>query len=142
MDANERKFLQGVKNVMDKTISERVISCAFEVSNKLGAGFLEVVYENALCVELERQKIRFEQQMPIDVVYRDSIVGFYVTDLLIEEKLLVELKALTQLNRQHDAQVMNYLKATGMKVGLLLNFGTPKLGIRRIVWQYKETERI
>jgi len=127
---------------MSKTISERVISCAFEVSNRLGVGFLEAVYENALCVELERQGIQFEQQMPVDVVYRDIIVGFYVVDLLIEKKLLVELKALTQLNRQHDAQVMNYLKATGVKVGLLLNFGTSKLGIRRIVWQYKETERI
>ena len=127
---------------MSKTLSERVIGCAFEVSGKLGAGFLETVYENALCIELKRQNIQFEQQKPVDVIYRDTIVGFYVTDLLIEERLLVELKALSQFTQQHDAQVMNYLKATGLNVGLLLNFGTPKLGIRRIVWQYNETERI
>ncbi len=125
-----------------KTISERVIACAFEVSNRLGSGFLESVYENALCVELQRTGILFEQQKPVNVSYRQEIVGFYVVDILIEGCLLVELKALNQLSRQHDAQVMNYLRATGMKVGLLLNFGTPKLGIRRIVWQYKETERI
>ena len=127
---------------MSKTLSERVISCAFEVSNRLGAGFLETVYENALCIELERQGIVFEQQSPVEVFYRGVTVGLYVTDLLIEKKLLIELKALTQLNRQHEAQVMNYLKATGKTVALLLNFGTPKLGIRRIVWQYNETERI
>ena len=127
---------------MSKTLSERVIGCAFEVSSRLGAGFLESVYENALCVELARENIAFEQQSPVDVIYRGVVVGFYVTDLLIEKKLIVELKALAQFTRQHDAQVMNYLKATGVNVGLLLNFGTPKLGIRRIVWQYKETERI
>ncbi len=117
---------------MSKTLSERVIGCAFEVSSRLGVGFLETVYENALCVELRRHDIQFEQQKPIDVIYRESVVGFYVTDLLVENKLLVEIKALSQFSRQHDAQVMNYLKATGMKVGLLLNFGTPKLGIRRL----------
>ena len=127
---------------MSKALSERVIGCAFEVSSRLGAGFLETVYENALCVELKRCGIQFEQQKSVDVIYRENIVGLYVTDLLVEKKLLIELKALAQFTRQHDAQVMNYLKATGMKVGLLLNFGTPKLGIRRIVWQYNETERI
>jgi len=127
---------------MSKTLSERVIGCAFEVSSRLGAGFLETVYENALCIELKRCGIQFEQQKPIDVIYRNDVVGFYVADLIIEEKLLVELKALKQFSQQHDAQVMNYLKATGKTVGLLLNFGTPKLGIRRIVWQYNETERI
>ena len=127
---------------MSKTLSERVIGCAFEVSSRLGAVFLEAVYENALCVELKRNGIQFEQQKPIDVIYRDTVVGFYVADLLVEEKLLVEMKALKQFTQQHDAQVMNYLKATELTVGLLLNFGTSKLGIRRIVWQYNETERI
>ncbi len=127
---------------MSKTLSERVIGCAFEVSSTLGVGFLEAVYENALCVELKRNGIQYEQQKPVDVIYRENVVGFYVTDLIVEDKLLVEIKALSQFSRQHDAQVMNYLKATGMKVGLLLNFGTSKLGIRRIVWQYNEIERI
>ena len=127
---------------MERTLSERVIQCAFEVSNTLGAGFLESVYENALCVELDRQGINYEHQKPVDVVYKGQSVGLYVTDLLVEESLLIELKALKQFSQQHQAQVMNYLKATGLSVGLLLNFGTPKLGIRRIVWQYDETERI
>ena len=139
MNAN---IFQGMKMEQGKTLSEKVIKCAFEVSNVLGVGFLEAVYENALCFELKNQGICFERQKPVEVSYRDRIVGNYVTDLLIENKLLIELKALSQITNQHEAQVMNYLKATGLKVGLLLNFGTPRLGIRRLVWQYKETERI
>ena len=129
-------MLQGI------TISEKVISCAFEVSNKLGAGFLESVYENALCLELTHQGIEFEQQKAVNVHYRESVVGNYIADLLIENKLLIELKAVSQFSKQHEAQLMNYLRATGINVGLLLNFGTLRLGIRRLVWQYNETERI
>ena len=125
-----------------RTLSEKVISCAFEVSNTLGSGFLESVYENALCLELETNGIGYEQQKPVKVNYKYQTVGHYVADLVIENKLLLELKALPGLTSQHEAQVMNYLKATEIKVGLLLNFGTPKLGVRRIVWRYKETERI
>jgi len=128
--------------VQRMTISERVISCAFEVSNNLGAGFLESVYENALCLELAHQGIAFEQQKAVNVHYRENIVGSYIADLLVENKLLVELKAVSQFSKQHDAQLMNYLRATGIRVGLLLNFGTPRLGIRRLVWQYNESERI
>ena len=112
------------------------------MSNTLGAGYLEAVYENALSVELQAAGIDFERQKPVKVHYRDHLVGNYVADLVVEGKLLLELKALGRLSSQHEAQVMNYLKATGIKVGLLLNFGTPKLGIRRIVWQYQEIERI
>ena len=126
----------------EKSISQQVISCAFEVSNRLGAGFLESVYENALCVELGQKGIAFQQQVPISVKYRNEIVGNYIADLIVEDKLLVELKALSEFSRKHEAQVMNYLKATDIRVGLLLNFGTPKLGIRRIAWQYNETEGI
>ena len=125
-----------------KSISERVIVCAFEVSNRLGTGFLESVYENALCVELENQGIKFQQQQPLKVIYRERVVGKFVTDLVVENKLLLELKAIPKLADCHKAQVMNYLRATGLSVGLLLNFGSPKLGIRRIVWQYNESEVI
>ncbi|MFW2374420.1 MAG: GxxExxY protein [Gammaproteobacteria bacterium] len=135
-------ILKGLEMVKGKTISQQVISCAFEVSNRLGAGFLESVYENALCIELEQQGIDFQQQVPISVEYKDQIVGIYVADLIVGNKILVELKALSEFSRTHDAQVMNYLKATGIHVGLLLNFGTPKLGIRRIAWQYNEAEGI
>ena len=127
---------------MEETLSQRVISCAYDVSNTLGVGFLEKVYENALCVELGKKGIRFQSQKPVVVNYKGVRVGEYIADIVVEDKLLLELKALTLLSSSHDAQVMNYLKATNLSVGLLLNFGRPRLGVKRIVWQYNETERI
>ena len=127
---------------MEETISQRVIRCAFDVSNTLGAGFFEKVYENALCVEFEKNGIRFQAQKPVIVNYKGFQVGEYIVDVVVEDKLLLELKALSTFCSSHDAQVMNYLKATNLSVGLLLNFGRPKLGIKRIVWQHDETEKI
>ncbi len=123
-------------------ISRRVIGCAFSVSNTLGAGFLESVYANALCIELADQGIRFEREAPLDVYYKDRLVGRFVADLVVDGCLLVELKALRLLNTEHEAQVMNYLRATGLSVGLLLNFGTPKLEIRRLVWRHDDADRV
>jgi GxxExxY protein len=123
-------------------ISERVISCAFEVSNTLGAGFFERVYENALCVELNRAKIPFYRQQCFEIRYKNENIGNYIADIVVDSKLLIELKALSTFNREHEAQVMNYLKASGLKVGLLLNFGTPRIGIKRIVWNHDESNRI
>lgn len=120
----------------DDSVSKRVIGCSFEVSNNLGSGYLESVYENALCVELQRQGVAFERQKPLIVTYKGQAVGRYITDLIVEDCLLVELKALSRLTGEHKAQVMNYLRAAGLGVGLLLNFGTPRLGINRIVWQH------
>ena len=100
------------------------------------------MYENALCVELEKQGIKFQQQKQLKVIYKTHVVGSFVADLVIENKLLLELKTVSQLAQSHRAQVMNYLKATGLQVALLLNFGTPKLGVQRIVYQYNETEVI
>ena len=125
-----------------KRLSQQVIACAYEVSNQLGTGFLESVYENALCIELDRVGIRYKQQQALDVKYRGQLVGSYVADLVIEGKLLVELKAVSVLVDNHKAQLMNYLKATDITVGLLLNFGTPKVGVRRIVNRYQESELI
>jgi GxxExxY protein len=119
-------------------VSQRVIGCGFEVSNNLGCGYLESVYENALCLELQHQGVAFERQKPLSVTYKGETVGKYVTDLIVEDRLLVELKALSRLTGEHEAQVMNYLRATGLGVGLLLNFGTPRLGIKRIVWQHND----
>lgn len=126
----------------NKTLTEQVIGCAFEVCNTLGAGFLESVYENALCAELSIQNIGFRQQEPIQVRYKEQIVGNYVADLIVEDKLLVELKALTRIAGVHEAQIMNYLKATGLTVGLILKFGSQKLGIKRIVHNYNDLEVI
>ena len=127
---------------MERNLSKRVIQSAFEVSNQLGVGFLESVYENALCVELEQQGIAYHQQKQLKVIYKGRDVGTFVADLVVEDKLLVELKVASQLVHAHKAQVMNYLKATGLPVALLLNFGIPKLGVQRIVHQYKEIEGI
>ena len=126
----------------DHVISKRVIGCGFEVSNQLGAGFFESVYENALCLELEHQGLSFERQRHLNVVYKERVVGRYVADIVVEGRLLVELKALSALTKDHDSQVMNYLRATGLSVGLLLNFGTPRLGIRRLVWRHDDTSNV
>ena len=126
----------------EHSISERVIVSALEVSNRLGVGFLESVYENALRVELEIRGVSFQQQKPIKVIYKGHIVGRFVADMIVEDKLLLELKASAGFENSHRAQVINYLKATGISVGLLLNFGTPKLGVQRIVHQYNESEVI
>jgi GxxExxY protein len=128
--------------VVAEPISRRVIGCAFTVANTLGVGFLESVYENALCLELADQGIAFERQAPLRVLYKDRVVGNFIADLVVEDLLLVELKALRQLTSDHDAQVMNDLRACGIGVGLLLNFGTPKLEIRRIVWRHDDSQRV
>ena len=126
---------------MDNEISQRVIGCAFEVSNTLGAGFLETVYEKALCVELEKKGLSFHRQKPVVVKYKGVLVGEYVTDIIVEDCLLLELKAVSVMPGAYEAQLMNYLKATGLSFGLLLNFGKPKLGIKRIIWNHNETKK-
>ncbi|MGB5396457.1 MAG: GxxExxY protein [Gammaproteobacteria bacterium] len=128
--------------VEEKRISERVIECAQNVSRELGAGFLETVYENALALELDSYRINYRRQKDFDVCYRNTVVGQYRADYVVENKLIIELKALSILHGQHEAQVMNYLRASGLKVGLLLNFGTTRLGIRRVVWDYDDNENI
>jgi len=114
-------------------ITERIIGCAFAVSNTLGCGFLEKVYENALALELRSAGVVVEQQSPMAVRYREQLVGEFAADLLVERRVLVELKASGTLGDSHMAQCMNYLAATGLKVCLLLNFGKPKLEVKPIV---------
>jgi GxxExxY protein len=115
------------------SLSERIIGCAMKVQNTLGCGFLEKVYENALAHELRRSGINTVQQRGIAVHYADIIVGDYAVDLLVEDTVIVELKAAKALDEIHYAQCLNYLKATGKKLCLLINFGTPRLQIKRII---------
>ena len=110
-----------------------MIGAALTVSNTLGVGFLEKVYENALAHELRKAGLAVEQQKVIQVEYDGVIVGDYVADILVEGDLLVELKAVKALDEIHMAQCMNYLKATGRRLCMLLNFGNPKLQIKRVV---------
>ncbi len=114
-------------------VTERVIGCAYEVSNTLGCGFLERVYENALAVELHQRGLRVHQQKPIQVTYKGVVVGDYVLDLLVEDAVIVEVKAMDALDEAHTAQCLNYLKAAGHQVCLLFNFGKPRIQMRRFV---------
>jgi len=91
-----------------ESISSKVIDCAIEVSRRLGTGFLESVYENALCVELKKQGINFQQQKALKVIYKGEIVGNFVTDIVIENKLFIELKVVSEIGGAHKAQVINY----------------------------------
>jgi len=119
--------------IVPDRLSERIIGCAFRVMNALGSGFLEKVYENALAHELRMAGLQVSQQHAIVVNYNDVIVGEYAADLLVEGTIIVELKAVKALDSVHIAQSINYLKATGLDVCLLINFGKPRLEIRRIV---------
>jgi GxxExxY protein len=114
-------------------LSNRIIGCALLVSNKLGAGFLEKVYENALAYELRKAGLTVQQQHNVAVHYDGVVVGVYTADLLVENVVLVELKAVQALDAFHKAQCMNYLKATGLLLCLLLNFGRSRLEIKRLI---------
>jgi GxxExxY protein len=114
-------------------ITERIISCAFTVSNILGVGFLEKVYENAMFIELHKANLDTKQQFPIKVYYENICVGDYYADLLVNDEIVVELKTVKAIDEIHIAQLLNYLKATNKKVGLILNFAEPKVEIKRMV---------
>jgi GxxExxY protein len=114
-------------------LTEQIIGCAFTVANTLKCGFLEKVYENALAHELTKNGLMVTQQFGVTIHYDGVIVGAYTADLLVEDAILVELKAVKALDAIHGAQCLNYLMATGLQVCLLLNFGNPRLEIRRLV---------
>jgi GxxExxY protein len=114
-------------------ITYRINGAVFEVKRELGAGFLEKVYRNALLVELKKSGLNAESEVPIKVQYKGTEVGEYYADIVVENQVIVELKAVESLQKIHEAQLLNYLKATGYKVGLLVNFALPKAEIRRFV---------
>ena len=113
-------------------ITETILGCCFDVSNELGGGFLESVYEKALLYLLREKGLKAIAQAPIAVIFRDQIVGEFFADILVEDKIVVELKAVKKLAPEHLAQVINYLKATGFETGLLVNFGCARLEYRRL----------
>ncbi|HOX12355.1 MAG TPA: GxxExxY protein [Spirochaetia bacterium] len=116
-------------------VSERIIGCAFQVYNILGSGFLESVYKKALVIELTKAGLTVEEETPITVTYKGQIVGWFNADLIVEKKIILELKAIDVLAKTHEIQLVNYLKATGIPVGLLINFGTTGIQIKR---KYKD----
>jgi GxxExxY protein len=117
-------------------ITEKIIGCAYKVGNTLGNGFLEKVDENALAHELRKAELMVEQQYSLQVQYDGVVVGDYVADLLVDRSVLIELKAARALDEIYIAQCLNYLKASGLQVCLLINFGAPRVEIKRVVNQF------
>ena len=137
-DRRDRRFnagaLYGKKNRYSfDLLSERIIGAAIQVHRELGPGFLESIYEEALKVELSKSQIKYETQKEIKIKYRDEEVGSHRLDMIVENQIIVELKATKDLADVHYAQLRSYLKATGFKIGLLLNFAKPTVEIKRIV---------
>jgi GxxExxY protein len=116
-----------------KEMSYKIVGCAMEVHNELGYGFLEKVYENDLMFELKNKNIEAKNQIPIKVNYKGNIVGDYIADILIEDKVIIELKSVENIIDSHISQTINYLKATGLKLAIIINFGKQKLEYERIV---------
>ena len=116
-------------------LTEKVIGCAVQVHRTLGPGFLESIYRNALCLEFQLNGISFEHEKSVVIRYAGFSVGVHRLDLLVDDAVVIELKAVAGLEAAHSAQVLSYLKATGLRVGLLMNFGAPilKSGLRRFV---------
>lgn len=117
-------------------LTEMIIRCAFKVHNALGHGFLEKVYENAMQIELVKQGLKVRQQEPIMVHYDGQVVGEFYADLWVEDCVIVELKAVRSLDKVHEVQLVNYLTATGIDTGLLINFG-PSVQVKRKFRQYR-----
>lgn len=124
-------------DLLHSELTRKIIGAAMEVHTNLGCGFLESVYEEALAIELDLRKVRYERQKGIDVFYKGLLAKQFVCDFLVGEKVLVELKALKAITGIEEAQVLNYLKTTGLEVGLLVNFGEQSLKYKRLVLQHR-----
>ena len=111
------------KIMKHKELTSKIIECAYKVHNDLGFGFLENVYQNALLIELKKSGLQAEKEKRIQVYYDSQLVGDYMADIVVEEKVILELKSVKDLHTAHEAQLVNYLKATGLEIGLLINFG-------------------
>jgi GxxExxY protein len=124
-----------------KELTYTINGAIYEVNRQLGSGFLEKVYESALLIELHERGLKAERQVPISVNYKGNIVGEYLVDIIVEGKVLLELKSIVDLDKVHEAQIINYLKATGLPVGLLVNFTYPKAKIKRFFNSTDESTR-
>ena len=122
------------EKIIYKDLSYSIVGLAIQVQKELGFGFLEKVYENALMVLLRESSIKAKQQVPIKVRFHGAIVGDYIADILVDNKIILELKAQERISRLHRVQTLNYLKATGMRLAILLNFGKDRLEHERLVY--------
>ncbi len=114
-------------------LTERIIKLSIEAHKTLGPGFMESVYENALIYEMKKEGLKFEEQKIITIPYKETVIGEHRLDVVVEDKIIVELKAVKNFEDIHMAQIISYMKASGKRVGLLLNFGKKRLEIKRVV---------
>ena len=119
-------------NLIHSELTDKIIGCIYDVYNALGYGFVEKVYENALVIKLRQMGFNITQQAPIKVYFEGLIVGEFVADLIVDDKVIIEIKAVSALSPAHEVQLVNYLKATGIQVGLLVNFGEKIKIVRRV----------
>ncbi len=124
-----------------KHLSFAIIGAAMEVHNVLGSGFLEAVYQTSLEKELTLRRIPFSRKVKLPVSYKGELVGEYEADLVVDEKIIVEIKSISRLNSVHEAQAIHYLTATGLQLALLVNFGTGSLEYRRVIKSEKQTKK-
>lgn len=141
------KKIADVKNVMKTTenteytennypyseITDKIIKCAIEVHKVLGAGFIESIYEKALISELKREGLKIDVQISVPIFYKGDNIGEHRLDLIVENAVIVEIKAVKEFNEIYQAQVLSYLKATGKRIGLLINFAKTKIEVKRII---------
>ena len=123
-----------MEKLLHSEITSEIIGAGCEVWRVLGYEFLEKVYENALVAELRRRGLNVQQQVAIDVIYKSEVVGQYIADLVVNNAVLIELNAEKELQFQHEAQLLNYLKATNLRVGMLMNFGQASCKWKRLVF--------
>lgn len=121
-----------MKTLKHSELSKKIIAAAYNVHNELGYGFVEKVYKNALAIELQETGIKCAVEVPLKVLYHGKVVGDYYADMIVDDKIVVEVKAVNKLDSIHEVQLVNYLKATGLNVGLLINFGQSVEVKRRI----------
>jgi GxxExxY protein len=122
-----------VKVIFEKELTDRIIGACLEVSGKLGIGFLESVYHRALLVEFDKSNIEYKSQVKLEVVYKNIIVGEFLADIVVEQKVILELKVAKSITNEMQAQLINYLKASGINIGYVVNFGVSKLEWKRVV---------
>jgi len=125
-------MIRADNNYIHSALTDLIIGCAYDVYNQLGFGFMEKVYENAMMIKLKQKGLEVIQQAPINVYFEDKLVGEYFADILVNNKVILEFKAVSVLSKAHEVQLVNYLKATGIKVGLVINFGEKLKIVRRV----------
>ena len=118
--------------LLHEELTENILGACFEVMNELGSGFLESIYEKALLIALREKGLKADSQKPISVSFRSEAVGDFYADIIVEDQVIIELKTVKSLLPEHQAQVINYLTATGIEVGLLVNFGSSRLEYKRL----------